>query len=336
MLAQFALTLLALASSHRTAAEDARPELDIRVDSINHQISVTVGPMSIPITKDYTHHGAETYVSFRWPVSGWVRGYRIDVVDSAGALMPRDLLHHAGMANLDRRQLAYPLAERLFAAGRETPPVMLPSSMGLPLEADQKMSFYYMLMNETDKVVKGARLRVTLTWIPAGTKGVKHVLPLLLNANGAGYGPTFDMPSGLSRTKAEFTLSEGGRVRTMGGHMHDYAKEITLEDVATGKVLVRLEAKRARDGSVESVERTNFLLRRNGLRLSANRRYRVVAVYDNPTGKTIAGAMGLMVGAFIPDNLDRWPAIDATDPVFQKDLASLDEAQPASVHAHQH
>lgn len=336
MLAQFALAVLALAGSNAAAAEDAKPDIRTRVDSLNRQISVTVGPMSIPITKDYTHHGAETYVNFRWPVSGWVRGYRIDVVDSAGALMPRELLHHAGMANLDRRQLAYPLAERLFAAGRETTPVMLPGSMGLPLDADQKMSFYYMLMNETDTVVDGARLRVTLTWIPAGTKGVKHVLPLLLNANGAGYGPTFDMPSGSSSTTAEFTLSEGGRVRTIGGHMHDYAREIRLEDVATGKVLVRLEAKRARDGSVESVERTNFLQRRHGLRLSANRRYRVVAVYDNPTGKTIAGAMGLMVGAFIPDNLDRWPAIDATDPVFQKDLASLDEVQPASVHAHQH
>lgn len=336
MLGQFTLALLALAGPRAEIAKDAGSDIEIRVDSVKHQISVTAGPMSIPITKDYTQHGAETYVNFRWPVSGWVSGYRIDVVDSAGALMPRELLHHAGMANLDRRQLAYPLAERLFAAGRETTPVMLPGSMGLPLDADQKMSFYYMLMNETDKVVDGARLRVTLTWIPAGTKGVKNILPLLLNANGAGYGPTFDMPAGLSSTTAEFTLSEGGRVRTMGGHMHDYAREIRLEDVATGKVLVRLEANRARDGSVESMERTNFLLRRNGLRLSANRRYRVVAVYDNPTGETIQGAMGLMVGAFIPDDLGRWPAIDTADPVFQNDLASLDEVRPASVHAHQH
>lgn len=336
MLAQFALTLLALAGSRGAAAKDARPEIGIRVDSMNHQITVTVGPMSIPVAKDYAHHGAETYVNFRWPVSGWVRGYRIDVIDSTGTVMPRELLHHAGMANLDRRQLAYPLAERLFAAGRETTPVMLPGSMGLPLDADQKMSFYYMLMNETDKVVDGARLRVTLTWIPAGTKGVKNILPLLLNANGAGYGPTFDMPSGLSSTIAEFTLPEGGRVRSMGGHMHDYAREIRLEEVATGKVLVRLAAKRARDGRVESMDRTNFLMRQHGLRLSANRPYRVVAVYDNPTGETIPGAMGLMVGAFTPDNLERWPAIDSADPIFQKDLASLDEVQRASVHAHQH
>jgi hypothetical protein len=334
MLAQFALAMLAVAGPREEIARDAGSDIEVRVDSVKRQITVTVGPMSIPVMKDYSHHGAEIYVNFRWPASGWVKGYRIDVVDSAGALMPRELLHHAGMANLDRRQLAYPLVERLFAAGRETTPVVLPGSMGLPLDADQRMSFYYMLMNETDKVVEGARLRVTLTWIPAGTKGVKNILPLMLNANGAGYGPTFDIPTGLSSTTAEFTLSEGGRVRTMGGHMHDYGKEMRLEDVATGKVLVRLEAKSARDGSVESVERTNFLLRRNGLRLSANRRYRIVAVYDNPTGEPIKGAMGLMVGAFTPDDLARWPAIDAADPVFQKELASLDQAQPASVHAH--
>ncbi|HYN82809.1 MAG TPA: hypothetical protein VES88_15075 [Gemmatimonadaceae bacterium] len=336
MLAQFALAVLAVAGPRAEIAKDAASDIEIRVDSVKHEISVTVGPMSIPVLANYEHHGAETYVNFRWPVSGWVKGYRIDVVDSAGALMPRELLHHAGMANLDRRQLAYPLAERLFAAGRETTPVMLPGSMGLPLDADQKMSFYYMLMNETGKVVHGARLRVTLTWIPAETKGVKNILPLLLNANGAGYGPNFDMPSGVSSTTAEFTLAEGGRVRTMGGHMHDYAREIRLEDVATGKVLVRLEAKRARGGQVEGMERTNFLTRRHGLRLSANRRYRVVAVYDNPTGKAISGAMGLMVGAFTPDNLERWPAIDSADPAFQRDLASLDENRPAPVHVHRH
>ncbi|MDP9177663.1 MAG: hypothetical protein M3O61_08290 [Gemmatimonadota bacterium] len=334
MFVQFALALIAAVGPRPEIAKDAGSDIEVRVDSVKHQITVTVGPMSIPVLKDYSHHGAETYVNFRWPVSGWVSGYRIDVVDSVGALMPRELLHHAGMANLDRRQLAYPLAERLFAAGRETTPVMLPGSMGLPLDADQSMSFYYMLMNETGKVVDGARLRVTLMWIPGGTKGVKNILPLMLNANGAGYGPNFDMPSGLSSTTAEFTLAEGGRVRTMGGHMHDYAREIRLEDVTTGKVLVRLAAKRGRDGQVESMERTNFLLRRNGLRLSANRRYRVVAVYDNPTGKTISGAMGLMVGAFTPDNLERWPAIDSADPIFVKDLASLDEAQRAPMHAH--
>src|SRR5688572_16144264 len=195
MFAQFALALLALAGPTAEIAREAESDIEIRVDSVKQEITVTVGPMSIPVLKNYEHRGAEIYVSFRWPVSGWVRGYRIDVVDSVGALMPRELLHHAGMANLDRRQLAYPLAERLFAAGRETTPVILPGSMGLPLGADTKMSFYYMLMNETDRVVDGARLRVTLEWIPAGTKVVKNILPLMLNANGAGYGPNFDIPS---------------------------------------------------------------------------------------------------------------------------------------------
>ena len=128
-------------------------------------------------------------------------------------------------------------------------------------------------------------------------------------------------------------LPEGGRIRSMGGHMHDYAKEIRLEDVATGEVLVRLEARSGRDGSVEGMERTNFLLRRKGRRLSANRRYRIVAVYNNPTGSTIKGAMGLMVGAFTPDDLARWPVIDATDPMFQKELASLNGVQPTLAHA---
>jgi hypothetical protein len=50
----------------------------------------------------------------------------------------------------------------------------------------------------------------------------------------------------------------------------------------------------------------------------------VVGEYDNPTGETLVkGAMAHMVGLFVPDDMTKWPAIDASDPTYQKDLASL-------------
>ena len=133
MLTHIALfAAVATLSSPPKSAPDA--PISVRVDSARSEVVVTVGPVDIP-PSEYAHHGADTYRYFEWPVSGWVRGYRVDLVDSAGALLPRSLLHHAGMANLDRRQLAYPLAERLFAAGPETTPAVLPGSMGLPMTA---------------------------------------------------------------------------------------------------------------------------------------------------------------------------------------------------------
>ena len=61
-----------------------------------------------------------------------------------------------------------------------------------------------------------------------------------------------------------------------------------------------------------------------GLKLKANHRYRVVGEYDNPTNETrVKGAMAHMVGLFVPDDMKRWPAINSQDPIYQRDLASL-------------
>jgi hypothetical protein len=315
----------ALASLSAPAKPNADAPISVRVDSARSEIVVTVGPMEIP-PSGYAHHGADTYRYFEWPVSGWVRGYRVDIVDSTGALLSRSLLHHAGMANLDRRQLAYPLAERLFAAGPETTPAMLPGSMGLPLAAATRMSLYYALMNSGTEPVEGARLRITMTWTPADNKKVTSIFPLFLDANSVlGESSTFTIAPGHSEKSSEFTLPEGGHLRALGGHLHDYASEIRLEDAVTGKVIAKLETKKSPDGRLQSVDRTKFLLSLHGKRLVANHRYRVVAVYDNPTNSSIDGAMGFLAGIFIPDDPLRWPAVDANNPVFQKDLASLSE-----------
>jgi hypothetical protein len=323
------LTHIALFAALATFSTPHKPAsnapISVRVDSAHSEVVVTVGPIDIP-PSEYAHHGADTYRYFEWPVTGWVRGYRVDLVDSTGALLPRSLLHHAGMANLDRRQLAYPLAERLFAAGPETTPAVLPGSMGLPMTATTRMSLYFALMNAGTEPVEGARLRITMMWTPANERKITSIFPLFLDANSVlGQSSTFTIAPGHSEKSSEFTLPEGGHLRALGGHLHDYASEIRLEDAITGSVIARLGTNKSADGKVESVDRTRFLLSLHGKRLVANHRYRVVAVYDNPTKETVGGAMGFLAGIFIPDDPSRWPVVDANDPIFQKDLASFSE-----------
>ena len=289
---------------------------------MRNEVIIMAGPIHLPPTTPYDHHLESAPIAFAWPVSGWARGYRVDLIDRDGRVLSREMLHHAGIANLDRRQVAYPIVERLFAAGRETTPVMLPASMGVPLARDVHMLLYYALMNPTDRDVDGATLRVTITWIPERAQGPKNVLPLTLDAFDANGGrSTFDVPPGTMVTTAEFTLPIGGRVRLLGGHLHDYAVEIRLEDVVSGRVLARLSAERNSDGTIRGVSRARFLLHPGGLRLEANRRYRVVGVYDNPTCSTVGGGMAFLAGPFVPDDVRRVPAVDRADPVFQKDLA---------------
>ncbi len=333
------LTTLAVAALFGAVGRIASGEapvadVQVRVDSERREVVVTVGRIHVPEATPYSHHPSESRLRFKWPVRGWVRGYRIDLLDANGRTLPREMLHHAGVANLDRRELAYPIVQRLFAVGRETRPVMLPDSMGVPIAKDQQLLLYYALVNATSTPVDGAMLQVSLSFTPEGTKPPRDVLPLFLDANPRPIGGTraFEIPPGVSVTSAEFTLPVGGRLRALGGHLHDYAVEIRLEDVRTGKVLARLLTRRHADGRLISVTSTRFLLKRQGLRLAQKRQYRVVSVYDNPTSETIPhGAMAFLAGPFVPDDLALWPALDPTDPAYQRDLGEIlgDDAHAA-------
>jgi len=319
------------------SADEPVTVVRVRADAAHREVVITVGPVDIPASSSYTHHAPEARMQFQWPAAGWLRGYRIDLLDDQGRVLPREMLHHAGVVNLDRRQLAYPLVERLVAAGRETRPVMLPESMGVPLNAGQKLLMYYALVNPTDEAFKGATLKVTIAWTPEATKSPTSAFPVYLDANPKPVGGTrsFDVPPGVSVSSAEFTLPTSGRLRAVGAHLHDYAVEMRLEDVVTGKVLARVKAKRAADGRLISVDMNRFLFKRGGLRLAANRKYRAVAVYDNPTSATIPdGAMAFLVGPFIPDDAKQWPAIDGNDSVFQADLMALLGHDAHAMHAH--
>jgi hypothetical protein len=304
--------------------DESRAGVHVRLDSANNEVVLSVSGIRLEAGTAYGQAHAQTNIAFVWPFRGWARGYRIDVFDSAGGVLPRKTLHHAGVVNLSRRQLAYPMAERLVAAAHETPPVMLPGSMGVPLEPDQHMVLYYMLVNPTAHAVNDVTLRISIAWTPnrADGAGPRDVFPLYLDANPA-IG-RYELPPGKSTTSAEFSLPVGGRVRALGGHAHDYAVELRLEDAVTNKVLVRLTTKRDADGHIISISTDRFVFTRSGLHLDANRRYRVVGLYDNPTCAPIPrGGMAFMIGPFAPDDVRRWPAIDPTDPLFQQDYADL-------------
>jgi len=298
--------------------------VQIQLDSANKEVVLSVSGIRLEAAMAYGQAHAQTNIAFVWPFHGWARGYRIDVVDSAGGVLPRKVLHHAGIVNLSRRQLPYPMAERLLAAAHETPSVMLPGSMGVPLEPDQHMVLYYMLVNPTAHAMDGVTLRISIAWTPdrADGRGPRDVFPLYLDANPA-IG-RYELPPGKSTTTAEFSLPVGGNVRALGGHAHDYAVELRLEDAVTNKVLVRLTTERDTAGHIMSISTDRFVFTRRGLHLDANRRYRVVALYDNPTCAPIPrGGMAFMIGPFTPDDARRWPAIDPTNPLFQQDYADL-------------
>jgi len=89
----------------------------------------------------------------------------------------------------------------------------------------------------------------------------------------------------------------------VGGHLHDFGKEVRLEDVATGKVLARVNALRTPSGEVTGVSHGLYGILGRGPHLIAGRRYRLVAVYQGSPKDTIIGAMGLMGGSSRPTTM---------------------------------
>src|SRR5438105_8542671 len=76
--------------------------VETRVDSARHEVVIEAGPFDVPamdaemvkeMEMDHSmHHEQEVRVfRFDWPVDGPGRGYRVEVRDASGALIPRSM-----------------------------------------------------------------------------------------------------------------------------------------------------------------------------------------------------------------------------------------------------
>jgi hypothetical protein len=325
------------------------PTVSVSVDSSRHELTVTSGPFDLPNMPPMEDHAMmdlgmshDTKIQrFEWPVEGWFRGFRVELVDAQGNAVPPHVMHHMIMVNYSRRQLLYSAAERLMGTGTETEEVSVPKTIGVPMKPKMKLGMYVAWHNDTGKDLEGVYLKLIMLWTPKNQNPPPvNALPIYMDVNlTVGGQNTFDVPPGKSTKAYEFTLPVGGRLLGVGGHMHDYGSRVWLEDVESGKVLTQVTAQRDAEGKLVKVSRKLFGVSGDGLRLKAKRRYRVVSEYENPTGELrVKGAMASMVGLFVPDDMKHWPAIDTRDPVFRRDLASLElrgadgGAMPAAHH----
>jgi hypothetical protein len=324
------------------------PTVTVTIDSSRHELIVSSGPFDLPNMPPMEDHAMmdlgmshDTRLQrFEWPVEGWFRGFRVHLVDGKGRTVPPHIMHHMIMVNFSRRQLLYNAAERLMGTGTETEEVSVPKTIGVPMKPGMNLGMYIAWHNDTGEDLEGVYLKLTMLWTPKNQNPPPaNAMPIYLDVNlTVGGTNTFDVPPGKSAKSFEFTLPVGGRLLGVGGHMHDYGTRVRLVDAESGKVLTQVVAQRDSTGKLIKISRKLFGVSGEGLRLKAKHRYRVVGEYDNPTGQTlIKGAMASMVGLFVPDDMKRWPAIDPRDPIYRKDLASLEvrgTSAKAGMHHH--
>jgi hypothetical protein len=344
LMATAATMLFATPAIAAPLCKGADAPMKVNVDAKRHTITVTVGPCRIaPIDNAMSMPGmmggeasgvVDIKTNFLWPVSGYMRGFMLTLFDSTDKVLPQNTMHHLELVNFDRRQLLHNLAERVLGIGEETAGANVPGSVGIPLDRGTHMGLYIMWNNETNTDIDGVTLQLRMHYSPANmTPRPLAVLPFKVDVNlHPGLGDAFNLPKGGGERSAEFTVPVSGRLIGVGGHLHDFGRELRLEDVSSGKVLARVRAQRRADGTVTGVGHQLFGLWGRGSRLVPGRQYRLVAVYDHPDGAEVIAAMGIMGGIFAPDHIKEWPAVDKNDPGYIRDLlgAPMPAPEPAS------
>jgi hypothetical protein len=298
-------------------------------DSSRHELRVEYripALEAVHAAHDHGGHGGhvQRMIRFQSPINGWLRGARVELEAPDQSPGSQRALHHINLLNLSRRQLVHAGVERMWAAGPETEGAVLPPGVGVPVS--DTMTLGVVVAFDPAELVPGSLVRLRINWTPSTANPAPvEIFPFPLDVNyRVAETAAYDLPAGRSSHTFEFEMPISGRMLGVGGHLHDYGETLRLEDVESGRVLFKLEAKQDSTGRVVSVSRQLFGVSGRGRKLEAGRRYRLVATYDNPTGRMIPdGGMGEAGIGFTPDDPSHWPALDAGDPDIARDLANL-------------
>jgi len=257
------------------------------------------------------------------PETGFISGFRVEVVDSAGRELPEGLIHHFNLIDPDHRELFLPISRRILAAGRETGTIRLPWLLfGLPLKRGEHVVASAMVENMTSAAYHQARVRLVMNFTPAGRPWpLFRASPWQMDVAFPVGDKSFDLPPGGSSRSYEGSPVIPGKIIGLGGHMHDYGRLIEFVDVTSGQVIYRTAPVADSAGHVESVPVSRlYSWSRIGVHIVPSHHYRVTVFYDNPTGRAIPdGGMGVVGGLFVPDRGIEWPSADPNDSLYRQD-----------------
>ena len=333
LLATVALTVLAAAAAVPAAAQRQRVNLSRVGDTL---LIVKLGPVRLPAHAGHMDIDQLALQTWRMPRAGWLRGYHVEIVDKDGTVLPSELLHHAEMVDLERRDLLRAALNRVVSAGKETAPLLLPANMGYPVREHQELGINAMLANATGTDYPEAYVRASITVTPEGTPNVRPVMSLYAETSYDSTGDSdFDLPPGESNKVVEFSIPLGGRVLGVGGHIHDYGTRFVVVRAGTGDTIYNAVPRLDSSGAVAGMPQVPLFGRT--LRLAPGDHFVMTVYYNNSSGRLLEKAgMGTFGMVFVPDDVNQWPALDRNDPGVQRDLAGLREGMMHEMHQGMH
>jgi hypothetical protein len=266
-----------------------------------HAIVVRIGPMNLPANTSHMKMPQPPDLEWQIPIDGWLLSYSPKLVDANGNTVPGRVLHHSAFWNENRADFLCPnKEEHIFGAGGELTNWAELPGYGYRAQMGDKIRVETMVHNPTDSSYENVYLEVTIPYQQAadGSKP-KSVYPTWMDVKSCG-NSGYDLPAGNSEKNGTVIVKYNGALLGVGGHMHDYAKQLVLEDLTRKETVATLDAKVDDHGELLSMP-TILFLDRGGYKFAAGDVLKISATYDNTTGKLLrGGAMGIVVGYFAP------------------------------------
>lgn len=293
-----------------------------------------IGPLNLP--SDMGHLRLPIQMA-EIPVDGWLHGFEVRMEDGEGNALPMDLLHHVNFIDPDKRDVFAPIARRVIAAGRETSQKKLPDVFGYPIQAGDRMIISSMFANPGGRDIPEAYLRVTISYSleEDGFMQPRDVYPFYLDVMGPVGAKDFPVPPGKTVHSYETSPAIEGRILGIGGHLHDYAKALRLEDVTEGKVIWEAETEYSEEGRLKGVSESRLWMS-GGIKVSPDHVYRIYVEYENPMEHPAPdGGMGEIGGVLWASKDVVWPEFRRDDPIYVADFINTIEApEKAGGHGH--
>ena len=314
---------------------DESPLIEIRVLEGAREVEIVLGPIELPAGGPHLRPPVQLGAL---PLAGWLHGYSWEMRDREGNPLPDRLLHHVNVIDPDHRELFSAVPRRLVGAGRETKRQLIPGMLGVPLAAGTRLLVSAMFAPQSHRSFDEAYLHVTLHFTPDDSRRLLDpwtVYPFYLDVMGPVGEKEFPLPPGTHGRSWEGSPAIDGRLLAIGGHVHDYADWIRLEDVTTGEILWETRPEVDEAGRTIGVA-TSMLWWQGGVRVRKDHVYRVSVQYTNPLDRPAPdGGMGAIGGIILATD-ETWPEFDREHPDYVQDLRNTLQKPNEDPHAHGH
>jgi len=288
-------------------AMSSAAKLDVTDDPAAQTMTVRIGPVNLPAHSDHMAVMQPRDLYLTLPFDGWLVAFHPRLVDAAGNELPGKLLHHVAYWSASRPDFLCPnKPEHIFGAGSEMNDWPGVPGFGYRVADQDRILVATMFANPTATSYPKVFLEVRMEYRRAeqlnasGAAPLHSVYPVWFDVMGcrdSGY----DLKPGPNVSRGQFTMKYSGILLGVGGHLHDYGRQLVLEEVAKKQPVATLDATVDPAGHLISVPIVRFA--DHGLKLAKGEMLGVTATYDNPTGKYLAdSAMGIVVGYFLPED----------------------------------